>query len=267
MKSKIIKCSLLLIIVLLCSACNGDITRDIRHNGYSVSTKFICDDFYDNNKVRYITDNRIIDTEGKIYEISLGQVFSNKQNCKRVDTNIKVKAILDDKIVKGTDNRYYYLDIFNNVSSYSLVLETDNSYELYNLLLKEDDVLKVITADSSKGIYYLLKTDGIIYSYVIGKENYNSSLKIISRTIVYDYGSRIVDFNYSGDEALNTYIRTEDKIYRMKIKNEECSKYADVVCKYEIMEDDVFTKYKDKIIAFNGNVLITDYKQIFTINK
>lgn len=277
MKKRIVLFSLLFIIVFLCSACNGTVTKDIRHDGFTVSSKFICDTFYPSNKndtlykkIKYLTNNNIIDSNGYIYEVSLGQVYGNDQNCKRANTDIAVKAIYDNKIFKGNDNKYYYLDDNNNITKYSLVLETDNSYELYNVLLKDEDVVKVITADSSRGIYYILKTDGNVYSYTITRADYSSPLRIISKTIVYDkgdYGSSIIDFNYKG-ESTSTYIKTEDSIYRMKITNyEKCSKYADVNCIYRIEKDDVLNKYKDRIIVFNGNTLITDYKQVFTIEE
>ena len=52
----------------------------------------------------------------------------------------------------------------------------------------------------------------------------------------------------------------------MKMKNgDECTKYADVVCEFELREDPMFEKYKDRIVAYNGSVLITDYKTIFTV--
>lgn len=276
MKKRICLFSLLFIIVFLCSACDGNVTRDIRHDGFSVSNKkFICDDFYPENKndiyyrkIKYMTTNNIIDDRGHIYEVSLEQVYSNKQNCKKADTDIVVKAIYDNKIIKATDNKYYYLEGANGVSNYSLIPETDNSYELYNILLKDNDIVKGITADSSKGVYYLLKSDGSVYSYTINRVDYNSPLRIVSRTIKYDetdYDSKIIDFNYEGDST-STYIKTENSVYRMKITNEECKKYADVSCVYSMEKDELFDKYKDRIIVFNGKILITDYKQEFTIN-
>ncbi len=262
-------------VTLLCSGCQGNITRDIRHAGFSMGDKFICSKFYpadkeDTNyeKIKYFIGSHIITDDGKIYELSLGQKFSNDENCREAKTPLVVKAIYDNKIVKGMDNQYYYLIASNDVVAYSLVPLTDNSYQIYDLLLKDESVIKVITANSSTGLYYVLKNDGNVYGYTISQANYNTPPAITSVTVVYnknDYGSLIVDFNYAG-ETLNTFIKTEDKVYRMKITNsEKCNKYADVKCEFKMLEDEIFNKYKDVIISYNGNTLITNYEQMFNV--
>lgn len=274
-KKKICFVILGLFVLFCCSACKGNITRDIRHAGFSVGGTFNCSRFYPKDdedvayeKIMYFTGNHVINTNGKIYELSLGQKYANNENCKEADTGLTVKAIYDNKIIKATDNKYYYLESSNNVSSYSNVPVTDNSYGIYDLLLKENDVVKAVTADSSSGLYYVLKSDGNIYSYTISRQSHNDPLYITSIMIVYDkndYGSRIIDFGYAGD-SLNTFIRTEEKIYRMRIMNSDvCGKYADVKCEYQLVEDEIFNTYKDVIISFNGSSLITNYKQIFNV--
>lgn len=267
----------LICIIFLCSGCQGNITRDIRHAGFTMGDKFICSRFYpadkeDTNydKIKYFIGSHIINNDGKIYEVSLGQKFSNDENCREAKTSINVKAIFDNRIVKGTDNKYYYLIASNNVDAYSLVPATDNSYTIYDLLLKDEGVLKVITANSSTGLYYVLKTDGNIYSYTIAKQNYNTPPMITEVSVVYNkdkYDSKIIDFNYAG-ENLNTFLRTENKVYRMKItNNEKCSKYADVKCDFKMLEEEIFKEYKDVIITYNGSTLITNYEQIFNVAK
>ncbi len=271
MKKNIIRFSLIIGLVIICTACNGNVTRDIRHDDFNVSNKFYCSSFISktsNKKIKYMTGTHIIDEDGKIYEISLSQKYANEENCKEATTRIVVKAIFDDKIVKGSDDKLYYLLKQNNVESYTEVLPTDNSYEIYKLLLKDKDVSKVITADSSIGLYYVLKNDGNIYTNKIVKVNNNYEIQGIR--IVYDesrYGSKIIDFNYSGD-SIKTYLKTEDKYYRMQITNKkDCSKYADVICKYELYEDEVLNKHFNKIVFYNGSSIITDYNQLFTVNE
>lgn len=263
------------LVLFCCTACKGTITREIRHAGFTMGDTFTCDNFFpkekdDTNyeKIKYFTGSHLINSEGKIYELSLGQKFANDQNCKVGDTNIVVKAIFDDKIVKGTDNKYYYLVGSNNVANYTLIPETDNSYLIYDLLLKDDGVIKVVTANSSTGLYYVLKEDGNVYGYTISKKDYNSLPTVTSTNVAYsknDYGSKIVDFNYAGD-SLNTFLKTDEKIFRMKITNsEKCNKYADVKCNYKLLEDEIFNTYKDEIISYNGNILITNYNQMFNV--
>lgn len=266
---------LFLVVGACCCGCNGNITRDIRHGGFSIAGTFECSMFYPKNKedvnyekIRFMTDSHVINTDGKIYELSLSQKFANNENCKEANTSILVKAIMDGSIIKGIDNKYYYLVGKNDVVSYSEVPNTDNSYYIYDLLLKDDDIVKVITADSSLGIYFILKTDGNVYSYQITKADYNSPPVVSTVSVVYDklaYDSNIIDFNYAGN-SLITFIKTENKVYRMRITNAgECGKYADVSCKFSMEEDPLFVDKKDHIISYNGKVLITDYKQVFNI--
>ena len=274
-KNNMLKTVCLLLFILLLTGCNGNVTRDIRHAGFNVGGKFICDEFYpkdknDTNyqKVLFMSGSHLINEDGDIYELSLSKPYQSGKNCRLANTSLKVKAILDNSIIKSIDNKYYYLGGERNVSAYSEVLAEDRSYSLIDVLLRDDDVLKVQTVNSSAGLYYVLKTDGNIFANVVISPDRNSLPKLISTKIVYsrdDYGAFIEDFNYAGD-SLNTFIRTDDKLFRMKVKNsDKCTKYSDVSCIYEMEEDPIYVQYRDRIIAFNGNMLITNYKQIFNI--
>ena len=64
-------------ILLFCSACDGDVTRDLRHDGFNYGSEFNCKYFFPADKedtsykkIKYITGTHIIDTNGKLYEIS-----------------------------------------------------------------------------------------------------------------------------------------------------------------------------------------------------
>ena len=276
-KGKIVFCFFILFMLVFCTACDGNVTRDIRHAGFSIGGTFVCDNFYPKNKedtnyekIRYFTGSHIITTDGYLYEIALSQPFTGGQNCRLADTEIVVKAIFDNVVAKATDGRYYYLLPQNNVPSYTAIPETDNSYLIYDILLREEDIVKVVTADSSMGIFFVLKTDGNIYSYRIMAADRYSPPQLVSVQVVFDktkYGGPIVDFNYAG-ASLSTFVRTDEKLVRMKVTNsKECSKFADVGCEFDMKEDPMYEKYKDRIITFNGVYLITDYKQIFNVES
>lgn len=269
---------ILVCVLFICTACDGDVTRDLRHDGYSYGDQFSCKYFFPKDKddtsylkVKYFTGSNIIDENGKIYELSLGQKYSNNENCKVGDNNITVAAIMDNSIIKGKDNKYYYLLGDNNHAVYSEITTSDENYSLYDLLLKPDDILKVVSgkSDNNNQSYYVLKKNGNVYNYTITKADRNTPPVITNTTIFYsqgDFGGQIIDFNYAGDST-STYVKTNNKIYRMYVTNSEnCTKYADVSCIYKIKEDETLNEYKDRIIAYDGSTLITDYHRLFTIS-
>ena len=40
---------------------------------------------------------------------------------------------------------------------------------------------------------------------------------------------------------------------------------VDIECEYEFDEDTTLTKYYDRIMAYNGSTLITDYLKVFRV--
>ena len=128
---------------------------------------------------------------------------------------------------------------------------------------------KVVTADSSKGLYYVLKADGNIYGYTIVTKDRNVPPKMSDGVAVFksiDYVGSIIDFNYNGNSA-STFVRTNNKVFRMKASNyNECSKYVDIQCEYGMTESPVFEEYKGYILVYNGFKVITTYKKVFSVN-
>lgn len=275
MKNKLRLISILVIVCLILTGCDGTVTRKIRKDGYTVQDgKFICGFFLNKSKeanttekVRYLTDNYIISESGNVYEINYGGLFSNDMNCKKGGTldGYKVVAIMDQSIVKVSNGDYYYLSSKDEASKYTRVTASDENYQIYKLLMDEENVRKVITVNSSTHSYYILTSDGVIRNRVLYKKENSDNYEKKSETIEVErstYGS-IIDFNYAGD-SLATFYKTQDKIITVKVKNsKECNKYVDVPCVYEKTEDQVLNEYKDRIIAFNGNTVITDYGRVF----
>lgn len=277
MKRKIY-CSLALFLVLLCCGCNGDVTRALRHSGFSINGDFICERFFPKkkddtsyDKIKFMTDSHIINESGILYEVSFGQLYANKSNCKKAETTIEVVAIFDGKIAKTSDGRYYYLIASNGVVPYTEVTASDNSYAIYDILLRPDGTKKVITANSSSGLYYVLKNDGNVYGYTLSRPDRNTPIQITETSIIYnkdDYGGNdIIDFNYSGESG-TTFIKTINKAYKMDAKNsDECQKYVDVKCDYSMSEFTAYEENLDNIIAYNGKNIITKYGKLFSANN
>lgn len=275
---RIIICGLTLSLVLLCCACNGDVTRALRHSGFNVGSEFVCEPFfpkkkddYSYDRVKFLTDSHIINEKGKIYEVSFGQLYANKANCKKAETTIDVVALFDDRIAKSSDGKYYYLVAANNVVPYTEVTDADNSYAIYDILLRPEGTKKVITADSSNGLYYVLKSDGSVYGYTLNKADRNSPIQITETSLIYnkvDYGGDdIIDFNYAGDSKA-TFVKTATKAFKMDAENaEECYKYADVECNYKMSEFTAYEEYFDNIIAYNGKTIITKYGKVFSVTN
>ena len=102
----------IMMFALVLTGCNGNITRALRNDGFSVKdNKFKCsllnldgkvDDEEDNTSedVKFLVGNYAIGVSGNIYQLSYDQLFSNDMNCKKV-ANIPTKAVLDDKFILG----------------------------------------------------------------------------------------------------------------------------------------------------------------------
>ncbi len=257
--------------------CDGDVTRDIRHAGYTLnSEKFVCSDLMPKDdsdisykKIKYFNNEYIITEEGDIYEISLNLKYSNDENCKKANASFQVDGLFGD-VARAKDGKIYYLTTQNTASKYSAVSNSEDSYQLYNLLLSDKNNLKIQAIDSSTGSYYILKTDGNVYNYIVSRDKDNKNYVIVSSNIAYsktEYNGDIVDFSYKKND-ISSYIKTNKQVFRLRASNyEDCQKYADVECVYKMTEDDAFIKHREKILAFNGINLITTYGRTFNVQS
>lgn len=251
-----------------CGFINSSTTRDIRHSGFALSkAELECSALLSSSaidKVRFLTATHAITESGQIYSLSTSQKYSNDQNCKLSSLPFGVTALFDDNIARTSDGKIYYLNQAGGNAAYSLVPINDSNYKVYSLILSDPAVIKVKTANAESGHYYVLKNDGNVYNYVVNKTYDNVS--IISNTLVYskvNYGGDIIDFNYAGKNYA-TFVRTNTQIFRMKSTNkEECSRYVDVACEYEMRLDEGLTKHRNKIVGFTGTYLITNYGSQF----
>lgn len=276
MKNKL-KIGFAFIIILGFCGCDGDVTRDIRHAGYSLNTeKFVCSDLMPKDdsdisykKIKYFNNEYIITEDGDIYEISLNLKYSNDENCKKANVSFQVDGLFGD-VARSKDGKLYYLTTQNTASKYSAVSNSEDNYQLYSLLLSDKNNLKIQAIDNNTGSYYILKTDGNVYNYIVSRDKDNKNYIIVSSNIAYsktEYDGNIVDFSYKKND-ISSYIKTNKQVFRLRASNyEDCQKYADVECIYKMIEDDVFIEHREKILAFNGINLITTYGRTFNVES
>lgn len=277
MDKKIKSLIIVLFFVFICTGCaNANVTRAIRHSGFSLSNaEFVCPTLYPESsgtgsfdKIRFFTSTYAITTDGTIYSLSIGQLYSNGTNCKKLDFSPRVLAVFDDKIIKADDKKIYNLASTNPDGSFVEITSKDSSYFIYQSLMSDDNVLKVYTVNQDKGYYYVLMRDGNVYNFTVSKAG-NDIVAVTSTSIAYsksNFGGEIIDFSYAGDSPA-TFVRTNDAFFRMMVQNkEECTAYADVSCQYKMAIDEGLTKYKDQILAFSGSFLVTAYGKEFTVS-
>ena len=275
MKRKYLLFIMILTFTFFCFGCDAkyaDTNRAIRHSGFAISgNEFVCPPLMpDENgiisdKIKFFTGDTAITESGVVYALSLGQLYSNDQNCMKSTYSSgtpKIKAIFDNAIAKADDGKIYMLG-----SHMQEVPADERKRELYNLIFADETIIKAMTYDENLGQYYALKTDGNIYNLSIPKQNYNQPLVIVSDSLVFsknDYAGKIIDFNYIG-AASGSYIRTENAIYRMIATNaQECSTYADKTCEFKMTLDTGLTEQRNMLLAFNGNYIITTYGKEFS---
>lgn len=271
MKKRIKVIGLFVLLAVLCCGCDAihaSTTRDIRHSGFALSgAEFICDALLkdpDYDKVKFLTGKHIITESGVLYELSVGQKYSNEQHCMASSLTKKVVALFDDNIVKTEDGKYYYIVRSGDNAPYTAVSTADSNYMIIDAIMKNSDVLKVKTVDASTGHYYVLKKDGNVYNFVVAKTH--NSASVVSSPVVYsktNYQGDIIDFSYVGKTS-GTSVRTTSQIFRMiAINKEECSKYVDIACEYEMKLDEGLTEHQNEILGFSGTYLITTYGKQF----
>ena len=220
-KKKLPSIFVLGVVTLLLTGCDGNVTRDIRHAGFNLaSNEFTCnalmpvsDKIDSPDKILFTNSSFAITENGSLYELSLSQPYASEENCKKIDFSIKITAYMDDKILKGEDNKFYYAPGNSSSTALTEVTANDSSYQLYTILLGNEKVKKVITVDANAGRYYVLEDDGIVYEYKVVRQDYNTPYTLTSKTPVYGekYGE-IIDFNYAG-ESTSTYIKRQRMYY------------------------------------------------------
>ena len=178
-----------------------------------------------------------------------------------------LKTYITNDLVMLVHRKSEFNDYFS-VDSNKAEIIAEFDILLKNLICKISYKISFMQDSFSKN-YYVLKEDGDVYRYVLGRNNSNG-VYLVSSSKMYthdNYGSEILDFNYAGEKSEATFIRTEDSIYRNTALNRDmCLKYVDIDCEYEFLKDEILTEHYEHIMAYNGSMLITNYLKVFNLN-
>ncbi|MBR3362874.1 MAG: hypothetical protein IKG40_02995 [Bacilli bacterium] len=249
------KIIIIVVLMFLLTGCKGDDVRSFRSIGYNLSNANFKCDYVDSFK--FLGDDFAVGSDDRLYSISYDLIYKNKNNCKIMDKNLKVSAVYNNEIVKMNNGFIYKINDENKLDQVS---EKENNIVYY--FLKDDNNVKIIEYSN---IYYIMKQDGNVYKYIVSDND--GTLKVAGVEMLQNvYGGSIVDFNIT-DNKLTMYFKTNEKYYRNQIVNEECLKYADVLCEYQIKEDAYLNKYRNIIQAYNGDILILNSGKVLSFSN
>ncbi len=245
---------------------------DEDYNEYFINTyttdEFKCDIL--DKKIKDIYNNYFILEDNSIYEFDLYELYSNNQNCKKIDMEIKsfVRDTYDtSKIyVITTDNKIY--DFYNFENKYEYKSDSSFSKVKANIILKGDvkQILYVngtyvgANYDDEKATYLVLKNDGIVYKQEYFNQKLTSEKVFLSDS---EYGKiSYIDGYYDSEKNIYNIERIiSDKGYFYKgiEETEECQKYKDIECEKKIMQSAIYKRFsKDIKLIGDTYTLLTD---------
>lgn len=294
---------LLLLIVVGCSntkdnstsSLNKELTLDekIEDNTFGIS----------NLKCSALNDYDIIDAKNNILLLSDGyaytfvnkqdKLYSNNEQCKKVDENIKIAKFYEGSLI-GNDNKIY--NYINNE------LEEDDSYDYkrnsYADLLSDDEIrqLKIVEMNEEEYNKYkategyegeqfvsygyrkfiILKNDGNIYESIYSANYYYSKdmtkYKLKEEKVIYSsdvyglinsFSTLITD---SHTVIVNKIVSDKGYYELQEVKTDDCQKYEDIICEKKLMLNEKIDKYKKDIKYMNLNYIITNNNSIINID-
>ena len=252
-------------------------------NTYNMAftTKDFKCDALDNIKI--LDNNYLITKDNEIYDISFYDLYSNNQNCKKKDIDIKIK---DVKVSFNQWGKYIVFVSSDNKLYNSNLDKIDDSFEFdtieYNIYREKNNITGIVGQVNTETIEYngwnnkekitllVLKDDNKIYNqvyhnihnYDTKKNTYTLKEEKLYKSLE-EYGNiqEIVTSNYytsnSGknyqleDNTPTTIISDKGYYYLDEVKTDECIKYKDIECKLELKESEIYKRFS-KDIKFIG---------------
>ena len=224
--------------------------------------KFICD--IDYNNIKDFQSDYFVTKDNEIYDISFNELYSNNQNCKKREINIDIKNI-QDYYIFSKDNKVY------NIRD----LEEQRTSDYLQIYLADKDIIKIIDSDydnidytnnpklpvivfKNNNLYkqtYKITTnyDGNgTNKFTLEKEEIYKSLEEYGNIKHIDFSNFYISSNSGKDYELENNTITNivsDKgyYYLGEIETNECKKYADIECKLELKESEIYKKFSKDI--------------------
>ncbi len=224
---------------------------------YFVSKELKCDAL---DNIKLLTSDRLITKDNEIYDISFDKLFSNNQNCKKIETNINISNIRDGFIF-SKDNKFYNISDFEEVGM----------PDYLQIYLLDKNIIKIIESDYDEingKINLLVFKNNNIY-----KQTYNLNSANGNRIITFEneelyksleeYGNiKYITFEphlYTNSDkniqlwksTIKTIISDKGYYYLNEVKTDECTKYVDIECEFELKESETYKRFS-KDIKFLG---------------
>jgi len=173
--------------------------------------------------------------DNELYTINEQQKFSNEKNCKKVS-----ETLIHNSINVG--GMLGLVDVQNHIYTYDIMNYNINEEKSANGVVKKFASQKNYIKVEGR---FALNNDGIIDTY-----NYDV-FRLEDKKIFFE-NEKIIDFMLDSSQN-NIIVAKTDKSYyvRKKINKDECNKYADIECKYELVKDEYLSKNYNRISIFN----------------
>ena len=206
------------------------------------------------------------------------KLYSNNQNCNKIDTKIKVKDIKKYKenyYIVSDDNKIYYIIINDNYEVAFEEMQTE--YDLSSFILLKDDVQSIVELDTASNIGIVLKNDGSLY-----KQEYNANYNSDASKVIFsikkeeislpndEYGNilnAVLNYDYDKKEyEIRTLVTDKGYYYYGEVETEECVKYQDIKCEKKILESELYKKFSKDIKYIGDNYTILSDNSIIETN-
>lgn len=238
---------------------------------YQSTVGIKCDELK-TNEIMYLGYNYVVFKNGEMYSIlnDEQELYSNNQQCKKVDLSFKIKQVLSSYLI-DENNNYYQVEYDSNGDIKILV--NNEVYGVIKTLVENGNVKdfsSYYNSENDRIEYYVLKTDGNIY-----EQNYDTKFDeyygyqistLVDEKIVLSneiYGN-INGFMMNNSNEIDI-IYTSNGIYVLKEIGEDCGKYQDVKCAKELVLSEEYKKFGSEIRYTGFPYSLTNDNVIFDL--